>query len=342
VGTLIRNGEVFIMHRVDAGETLFAISRRYNARVDVLRRNNPQKDTENLGIGDTLLVPLHVQLSEGNKTVHTVQEGETLFRISRQYGVSVEDIKNWNAIGSAPLAIGQDIIIYHIPTASEEKEKPAIDDKKYVVHRVQQGETLFAISRAYDVSIASLRKLNQLPDERISIGQDLIIRERRLVSSSEVRLGGSDAPDVVVSPTVSAGSDLSGGDEEEEEDDDRGGRRLSRAEALEAEKERIRAIRAAEKKSLSEYEKKSEIGFAAAIEGGIETRKFLALHRSAPVGTIMQIRNEMNDLSVFVRVVGKLPDTGMNDKINIRISRAAYEKLGGINERFPVEITYIE
>jgi hypothetical protein len=49
----------------------------------------------------------------------------------------------------------------------------------------------------------------------------------------------------------------------------------------------------------------------------------------------------MNNLSVFVRVVGKLPNTGVNDKITIRITQTAYESLGGINDRIPVEISYI-
>jgi rare lipoprotein A (peptidoglycan hydrolase) len=83
------------------------------------------------------------------------------------------------------------------------------------------------------------------------------------------------------------------------------------------------------------------MGLASPIAGKTDTQKYLALHRTAQVGTIIQVRNEMNNLSVFVRVVGKLPNTGINDKITIRITQAAYESLGGINDRIPVEISYI-
>ncbi|MFP4092433.1 MAG: LysM peptidoglycan-binding domain-containing protein [Cyclobacteriaceae bacterium] len=340
VGTLVRRGEVYIVHKVDAGETLFAISRQYDAHVDILRKSNPDINTDKLGVGDTLLVPVHVQLSQGDKTIHTVKAGETLFQLSRQYKVSVDEIKNWNTIGQTPLSIGQEIVIYHIPSARAPEAQASVDTKKYVVHTVKEGETLFAISRAYGVTVGTLKKLNNLPDERISFGQQLMIRERELISSSELQVATISAPNMVITGASESTNRME--DSEEEEEEEVYDKRLSRAEALEQEKQRIRAIRAAEKKALSEYEKKSEIGFASAIEGGPETKKFLALHRSAPVGTIMQIRNEMNDLAVFVRVVGKLPDTGVNDKVNIRISQAAYEKLGGINERFPVEITYIE
>jgi len=65
------------------------------------------------------------------------------------------------------------------------------------------------------------------------------------------------------------------------------------------------------------------------------------MHRTAPIGTIMQVKNEMNNLTVFVRVIGKLPDTGENTNVTIRISKTAYDRLGAIDKRFPVEISYI-
>ena len=57
-----------------------------------------------------------------------------------------------------------------------------------------------------------------------------------------------------------------------------------------------------------------EEGFASSIEEPMESTKYLALHKSAKVGTILFVRNQMNDLKVMVRVIGKLPDTGSNQK----------------------------
>ena len=329
-------GEVYIRHQVSQGETLFSLSRRYKTEVDDIRNNNPGVDVDDLTIGDTLRVPLFPQLAQGKKTIHTVKEGETLYRISREHDVSIGDIRKWNALTHQPLAIGQQIVIYDVERTTQANQQDVIDEKQYVVHTVNQGETLFAISRAYDVSVKELMQRNKLPDERIAFGQKLVIRDREVLASPELQVIASTNNTPTIPEPITSRED------EDDVDDEFYDRRLTRAEALEQEKQRIRAIKAAEKKALSDYEKKSELGFAAAIEGGIETQKFLALHRSAPVGTIIQIRNEMNNLSVFVRVVGKLPDTGVNEKISIRLSKAAYEKLGGINERFPVEITYVQ
>ena len=80
---------------------------------------------------------------------------------------------------------------------------------------------------------------------------------------------------------------------------------------------------------------------AAVIDGNSDTRKYLALHPTAPVGTIMRVRNEMTNLSVFVRVVGKLPDTGANNNVLIRLSPAAQEALGALDGKFRVELSYL-
>lgn len=336
-------GEMYIVHRVYPGETLFALARKYNTEVDQVRKINSSVDVDHLGIGDSIRVPMFPELTQGKKTIHTVKEGETLFRISRDYYVTVDELKRWNALGDQALSIGQSMVIYHIGDINQITPQTLVDEKKYVTHTVKQGETLFAISRAYGVSVNELMQRNKLSNESIDFGQTLIIRDREVLDAPELAVSASTvnvAPIPDPLPVSSTRSNIE--EEEEDEDEEVYDRSLTRAEALEQEKERIRAIRASEKKALSEYEKKSEMGFAAAIEAGIDTKKFLALHRSAPVGTIIQIRNEMNNLSVFVRVVGKLPDTGVNNKVSIRISQAAYEKLGGINERFPVEITYIQ
>jgi rare lipoprotein A (peptidoglycan hydrolase) len=77
------------------------------------------------------------------------------------------------------------------------------------------------------------------------------------------------------------------------------------------------------------------------IRNGVFWRKkYLVLHRTAPVGTIMRIKNEENDITIFARVVGTLPETGDHSKLVIKLSQAAFDQLKAVNSRFPVEILY--
>ena len=83
-----------------------------------------------------------------------------------------------------------------------------------------------------------------------------------------------------------------------------------------------------------------ESGLAEVIPGTEANKKYLVLHRNAPVGSVIRIKNEENDLTIFARVVGVLPETGDNSKVLIKLSKAAFEQLKGVNTRFPVEILY--
>jgi rare lipoprotein A (peptidoglycan hydrolase) len=85
-----------------------------------------------------------------------------------------------------------------------------------------------------------------------------------------------------------------------------------------------------------------ETGFAEAIEGDVNSKKHLCLHKTAPTGSILQVKNEANGQSVFVKVIGKLPETGSNEKLIIRISRQAYDRLLAVGKRFAVEVSYPE
>ncbi len=338
VGLEKKAGEVFIRHRVEQGETLFSIAQRYGIQMETLKNSNPDTNTKKLDAGDMLRVPLFPELSAGKKVHHTVQEGETLFRISQKYKVSVEEIRKWNVLGNQSLSIGEELVVYLAQPASDSLGTAA-NWQQYITHNVQAGETLYAIAKAYQTDADSLRRLNQMPDESISVGQRLLIRKKQGLPGTAVRqvslpVKGEVAIHQQTTYTEEDRSSLPEAETAEE--------KAERPEVVEKEKERVKRIRAEEKKALAEHKEIVENGFAAAIPGRAETQKFLALHRSAPVGTILQVRNEMNNVSVFVRVVGKLPGTGANNKVDIRISQAAYEKLGGINERFPVEITYLK
>lgn len=313
VGIERRNGETYVLHQVDQGETLFSITRRYNISIQDIKALNPEVDVNQLAFGDTLRAPLFPELSGGQKTLHTVQEGETLYRLAKQYEVTTDQLKTWNALGLEPLKIGQAIVIYQ---PQPEEELP--DPEHFVTHQVKEGETLYAISRAYQTPIAELMERNNLETESIKLGQILTIREKNPIPVPVVKVKATAS-------TVSAPTP-----------------RISRSEALRREKERYERIRREEEETIASYTRVSRNGFASVIEGKLKTKKFLALHRTAPVGTILRVRNEMNDMSIFVRVVGKLPDTGVNDKLEVRLTQSAYDKLGGINQRFPVEITYVE
>lgn len=111
------------------------------------------------------------------RTVHTVSPGETLFRISQNYGVSVDDLKRWNNLPDNTIKVGQQIIIN--PSGASAQSGTATPSRPSssgtIVHTVSPGETLFRLSQNYGVSVDDIRKWNNLPDNTIQVGQKITI-----------------------------------------------------------------------------------------------------------------------------------------------------------------------
>ncbi len=110
-----------VLHKVEAKETLFSIARQYNVSVDDIKMWNSLKENS-LTLGQTLLIrkkpadaPVVTTSSQKAKT-HTVAAKETLFSIARQYGVTWQQLQEWNGIKDAELKIGQ-VLSVSGPTA---------------------------------------------------------------------------------------------------------------------------------------------------------------------------------------------------------------------------------
>lgn len=106
---------------------------------------------------------------------HTVQQGETLFSISRTYEVTVGDLRRWNRLQSDALNPGQELLVG--PPRNEDS----------IVHTVESGQTLFAVSRLYDVTIAEIQSWNNLEGTQLSEGQELVIFQALQDERSEPR-----------------------------------------------------------------------------------------------------------------------------------------------------------
>jgi LysM repeat protein len=189
------------------------------------------------------------------------------------------------------------------------------------VHEVAPKETMFSISKQYAVSIDDLRKWNNLDGNDLKVGQLIFVAPPK----NQGEVVTSPSPSVVVAaPAVK--------------------NETAAISTPSAPPSRSNETTSSQTITISENVKDGDeviqAGLAELIEGTEGNRKYLALHRTAPAGTILKVRNEMNNREVFVRVIGKLPDTALTSKLIIKVSRSAYDRLGAIDPRFRVEVTY--
>ncbi len=161
------DGKQYVMHPVTAGETLYSIGRRYQLEVISILNENPQL-ISGLKTGDVLKIPVvealqtesAVSAPAAESTIgHLVQRRETLFSVSRQYGVTIDDILRVNP-GLVELRRGETIRIPTIERPIKPQQVLAATATTQSVHQVVQGETLYSISRRYGQTVAELLERN--------------------------------------------------------------------------------------------------------------------------------------------------------------------------------------
>jgi len=194
-------------HQVKSGETLSSISQEYGVTIAELKQKNSIKKNklrpnQVLKIKDeeTDMVVKPIQTSVNNPTFlaesiplnakesskasqngdsHSVQKGETLFSISRLYNISVDELKKINNIIKGKIHPGQHLKIIH-PADQPKKELLAKVEEapKTATHKVLPGETLFGISKTYNVPVSELEKQNNIADSKIHPGQELKVIQK--------------------------------------------------------------------------------------------------------------------------------------------------------------------
>ena len=217
--------------------------------------------------------------------------------------------------------------------ASNNEESAAGDEAGNRVHRVENRQTLFAIARRYQVSTAELKKWNNLTSDDLQEGQTLIVAPTALPETIP-----ASAPVTAAAPEVAAEAKVAAPVPSAQPTARREAVKPTVIPAREKAAEKVERTETRYTESLSRI---SETGLAEVMEQPGDNSKYVALHKTAPVGTILQVKNTLNNQSVYVRVSGKLPENVANDKVIIRVSKRAHQKLAAADNRFRVEVNYM-
>ena len=157
----------YFLHTVTKGQSLYSISSMYNVTIDDIVRLNPGSDKV-IRAGEKLRIP-QAQNGEGPH-FHTIQQGETLYRLTQTYGVSAQAICRANpGLSADNFRSGQVIVI---PAADKEalvpaqprpeKQQPAADTRQSYrdIHKVKRRETIYSICREYGITEEELIAAN--------------------------------------------------------------------------------------------------------------------------------------------------------------------------------------
>lgn len=303
VGVERVGGKVFVLHRVNQGQTMFAVVRQYGTTIHALREANP-------GMADGL---------QSGQTIRVPYTAKTTKKESKKEEIKVAtkpDLKETKPVLNTPAPVKSvPTTTPATPTSAPPSASSAVAVAPNGIHRVEAGETLYRVAVKYGVLMADIRKWNNLTDDNLKDGQTLIVGDKSVEKTVSV------APATKVVTNVVKDS--------------------VRAKAVVAEKV-VKPVEEVVAPKVIRGKSKSESGLAEGIETGESTSKFLGLHRTAPIGSLVNVLNEYNQESIIVKIVGRIPDTSANEDIIIKMSSRAFEKVSPNSKRFRAVVSYLE
>jgi membrane-bound lytic murein transglycosylase D len=192
-------------HRVEYGESLSSIAHKYHTSPGVIEEAN-NLASDDVTVGSKLIIPIAPgQAGESvayskKATRYKVRKGDTLGSISDDFQVPVEKVRKWNRIKGNTVTVGRTLLIYKPlagsgepmvgsggdgassskkgkATAAKRGSKASDGEQSATYHKVKKGETLSSIARAYNTTVAALKKNNASLSAGLRTGEVLLIHK---------------------------------------------------------------------------------------------------------------------------------------------------------------------
>ena len=181
--TLKVNAETTIIAK--SGDTLLKISKQYGVPLKELMYKNNLNDATRIIEGKAIVIPLKNKEKDykADNPIYKVVEGDTLYKIARNYNVNLQDIIDLNNLGNNSfLELGQTILLPQGATHNKViiKKNIKLASKKVFYHQTSKSEDLSIISEIHKITKEEINILNNLNNtEKINPNIKLKIRESK-------------------------------------------------------------------------------------------------------------------------------------------------------------------
>jgi len=354
------NGKPAIEHQVKAGETLYFISKKYNTTVEKIKRDNPFLMENELTIDKTIVVfydsTLLVDISKADPNttlplLHLVKKGETLFGLAkRTYNLEVADLKQWNRLSTNEISIGQALIVgwifsntgyaqntdassTSIAATVSQNTQPSKDNTAIKTQAKEQNGRIVYVSKGVQTGeLTDLKgsKVYTSPKDPFSDKQNTTsktVEEPMEIVTEKIKTTvaepvATDMENATSQPVIPEPI-------------------LSNAPAFENDKRLARDIFAGlENDTSGKYTLKKERGAAKWFKPENASLQLYALHKNAPIGSVLKISNPINNYTIYVKVINNLQLTDENQNALLKISSNAMELLKVYDKVFMVDVSY--
>lgn len=265
LGLKKESSKTYIVYKMGNKQPVLSVLKRYNLSLAEFKQANPETDIP-VKSGEIVFIPLH----------YMDESTAVLIQSSKPAAIPVS------------------------ATAIEKKvDEKKVDDEG--IHIVTAKQSLLSVANLHKVTMAEIRKWNNLTSDMLKEGQRLWVSAPKTTVIDKATLLPSKNPTEEIKSTE--------------------------------------IVAPKEGTNPEGLKKTIETGIAELIDVPDNSGKYLALHKSAPIGTLVLVKNLANNQSIWVKVIGRLPNA--DSKLIIKLSPKAFERLNAVDKRIRAEISYL-
>ncbi len=310
---------------------------------------------------------------------YMVKKGETIYSIAKDFGFTQEYLAQVNNIKNNSVQMGQKLIIpsktgNKNPSIAKIEIKPnghLIEIPNDGLYTVSAGETIYSIGFKYGVSVDEIRKYNQIQNNEIKIGQTLKLREDANSNAKSVvgEKSKSDTPlfkpsdpskinteninpknstQANLNPNNSKPTNTNANNYYPNSTNPGNSNPVSSSSTTNPISANpinpnlpVKVLPPTVHRSRANPREFKEDGMGIWVESNdLNQARTVALHKQAPIGTVIKVSNPMTRKSIFVKVVGSFPETEETKNAVIVISKSAANLIGALDPHFRVNLSY--
>jgi len=190
-------------YKVQKGDNLGSVSRLFGVKAADIQSANNLRNSR-LRVGQVLIIPSvgikasvpqqpatekkqdaaiappiePAQVAEASpRTTYTVRNGDNLASISRRFGVSQQNLINWNDLRSSKIVIGQRLYLQDPSKKNAKKNEPLVNNTSGSSYEIKQGDNLWEIARNHNVTVQQLLEWNPGLEKKIYPGMKIKVSE---------------------------------------------------------------------------------------------------------------------------------------------------------------------
>lgn len=178
-------GKEYLKYEAENGESLYGVSKNLGWDQAIITQYNPELKSP-LKKGELIFYPAdqvkEITANPGEPIHHTIKKGETVYSISKYYGISTDDIYKINPGAEYGIREGATLLI---PAA------PSKGNPEVIVHKIQHGETLYSVAKRYNSTVSDIMHENPgVSDHNFKAGSTVKVvpdsRNKNLVKENVV------------------------------------------------------------------------------------------------------------------------------------------------------------